>query len=160
MQTCGVTAVAIDHGEVDVVAFLPSFGIEGAGTQEDTHHVVYTVVIGVLFPLVLSIVLLAMLHDVAFAFGVGVEHLVDSISAAFACALAIIEGCHFQAVVAQQGVAQHKEVINAVVATCDEAAAPCRRAFVDTLYRRERGGTSLDPYELPIIIEVVGEKLS
>jgi len=160
VQTCGVATVAIDHREVDIVAFLPAFRIEGTCAQEDAHHVVYTVIVGVLFPCVLSIVFLAMLHDMALTSGVGIEDFVNRVSVTLACTFAVIKWRHVQTVVTQQGVAKHEEVVNAVVATGDEASAPCRSTFVDTLYRGEGRCSGLYPYELPIIVEVVGEEFS
>ena len=142
------------------MAFLPALGVERAGTNEHVQHVVDAVVVALLQPGVSAVVLLAMLAQVDLAGAVVVEHLVDIVALALARALAVIKRCHVERGIAQQRVAQHKHIVDLLVAASGERGAPRGLALVAALHGRHAGCTRLHPYELPVVVEVVGQILT
>ena len=88
-----------------------------------------------LLPRVGSVAVLSVLLHVAFAVGVAVEHLVYGVSRSLACSFSVVDGLQVERVVAQQGVAQHKHLVDLLVASCDQAAAPCRLSVALALNR-------------------------
>ena len=156
----GVDVLAVGNGEMDGVALLPPRGIEGAGTQEDVEHVVDTLVLHALLPLVCAVVLLTVLAQMLAAVRIAVEHLIDGVALALACSLAEVERLHLGRTVTEQGVAQHEHVVNALVASRGERRAPGMIAVIFAQHRRHGGCACLYPYKLPVVIEVICEKLA
>ena len=111
-------------------------------------------------PAMPSAIMLPVLLYLAFAVGIGVEYLIYGISLALPGSLAVVEWCEVEGVVAQQCVSEHKHVVNLLVATCDEACPVCFLAIVPALNDVHGGRTCLYPYELPVVVEVVCQKLS
>ena len=154
-DACGVAAVAVDHWEVDDVSFLPTLGIEGARADEHVEHVVDAVGVGLLQPGMSAVVLLAVLAQIDLAAAVVVEHLIDVVALALAGALAVVERCHIERGIAEQGVAQHEHVVHFLIASCSERGAPSGLALIVALHGGHVGGAGFHPYELPVVIEVI-----
>ena len=156
-DACGVAAVAVDHGEVDDVSFLPAFGIEGTRADEHIEHVVDAVVVRLLQPGVGAVVLLAVLAQIDLAAAVVVEHLIDVVALALAGTLAVVERCHVERGIAEQGVAQDEHIVDFLIAARGERGAPRGFALIVALHGGHAGGAGFHPYELPVVIEVVGQ---
>ena len=155
----GVHVLAVCHGELHYIAFLPSFWIERAGTEKHVEHVVDAVVVGALLPLVSAVVILAVLAYVALAVGIAVEHFVHRVAFALACSLAEVERCHVGGGVAKQRVAKHEEVVHLAVAAGGQTGAVGRLAAIAAGDGIHGGGARFHPHKLPVVVEVVGEKL-
>ena len=133
-DSCGFAAVAIDHPEIDGMAFFPVLGVEGACTDEHGEHVIDAVGIG--FPLlaVCAVGPLAVLARVDFSVGIVVGHFVDVVAFAFAGGLAVVERREVECGIAQERVAQDEVGVNSFVALRDERGAPCRLPLMDALH--------------------------
>ena len=153
-------AIAIGDGDVDIVTFLPTCRVEGASTQEDAQHIVDAIVESAILPFVFALVGEAMLLEVDFAIWIVVEYLIDGVSVALASSLAEVEGSKVECVVAKEGVAQYKPIVNLVVATSDKARTISFLAVAFALYGVHRSCSSLYPHEFPVVVEVVCEKLA
>ena len=71
----------ITDGHGDDLALLQLRRIEIAGTKEDRHHIVDTVLISARLPMHLAIGINTMLLQLAIAARIGIPHLIDVISA-------------------------------------------------------------------------------
>ena len=91
---------------------------------------------------------------------VGVEDLIYAVALALAGSLAEVEGLHVERTVAEKRVAEHKHLVDTVIATRSEAGTIGGVAVVAALDGRHRGVAGLDPYKLPVVVEVVGEELT
>src|SRR3712207_1674990 len=125
-QACRRTSFAIGDRKVNDVSSFPTFRIERSGTKEDTHHVVNTVAITVLFPRMRAVIMLPMLAHIAVSTRIRVQNLVHGVATSLPRSFAIIERSQVKRVVTQQRIAKHKHLINPSVATSGEAG-PIRR---------------------------------
>ena len=152
--------LAISNREFYGITLLPVSRIETAGTQEDIHHVENTIIIGGILPYMLAIMLLTMLFEMTLAARIAVEYLIYRIALALVSSLTEIHRRQIGAAVAKQSVAKHKDIIYALIASCNKRTAISRLTMTGGLDDRHTGITSLYPNKLPIVIQIVSKELT
>lgn len=147
--------VAASYVERNDVSFLPSLRIHVPYAHEAVEHVGDAAVISEL-----------LVGDVAtgtevpqpcltLAVWVAVPHLIDVVSLSLSCSLAVIKRYEVLREVCHDGVAHHEILINLLGGFCYEAGAKAFPAVVHDGLGDHGCRASLDPYELPVEVEVV-----
>lgn len=153
----GVAAVAVDHLEVDDVAFFPVFRVEGACAHEHRNHVEDAIFVAFPKPVVRAVGVQPVLSRMRLAVFVFVEHLIHVVALALAGALAVVERGEVERGIAQERVAEDEIVIYAFVAARGERGAPGGLSLVGALHGGHAGRAGLHPHEFPVVVEVVGQ---
>ena len=113
-------AVPIYDRELHHLAFLPAFRIKAACPKKDAHHVERTVIVGALHPLMLAFIVDSVLAQPAPAVRIGIKHLIHRVTLSFPGSLTEVERFPLFRVIGEEGVAQHKIIVQPTVPTCGE----------------------------------------
>ena len=167
----GLDSLSSGHGEVDALADFSAqlSGAAGgclvgrggdapvAGKGKDGEHVLVAVggLVVVLRPFAVAVE--EVLLHVALAIGVGVPHFIDGVMLAFEGAFAEVEGHELGGEVGDEGVAHGEDEVAPLVAGEEEVIAQGGLPFVGGGAHGVVGGSALDPDEVPVEVEVVGE---
>lgn len=127
------------------------------GPQEDAQHVVDTVLVVVLLPVVLAVGIHPVLLHVCSGAGIGIEHLVHPVAVAFKGSLPKIQRGHFLRDIAKQRVAHDKDLVGPTVATRGETGPIGLVSFIGGVDDRHAGRAGFQPHKLPIIIKVISQ---
>ena len=111
-------AISIDDREFDDITLLPIGRVEATGTEKDTQHIIYAVIVADILPMLGSIMLLTMHLYMAFSARIAIEILIYCVSLAFTSTLSEIDRCHIGTHIAKQRITKHEEIIHLLVATC------------------------------------------
>jgi hypothetical protein len=98
--------------------------------------------------------------QVAVVVRVGIPQLIHIVSLTLPGSLTEIERREVHIGIAQQGVTHHEIVVELTIATGNQTAAVNRLSITGRLDGRHRCRTHLHPYEFPIEIKVIRQKLS
>lgn len=102
-----------------------------------------------------AIVVLTVATQRYIAIGIVIEYFIHSVSLALTRSLTKIKGFEGSRSVTEQCVAQHKHVVNLLVAACCKAGAESTLPLVCTLYGIHTRCPGLYPYELPVVVKVI-----
>ena len=112
------TTLAIHNRELDYISLLPVGRVETTGTEENAQHIIHTVIVADILPMLGSIMLLTMHLYMAFSARIAIEILIYCVSLAFTSTLSEIDRCHIGTHIAKQRITKHEEIIHLLVATC------------------------------------------
>ena len=152
--------MGIADGHRNRTALLQLRGIEVSGTEEDRHHVEDTVLILRCLPFMITMTIDTMFLQTAVTIGIAVPYLVNVIAVALACAFPEIKRREIRITIGYQRIAHREVLVEFVVAPSNEIRLPC----ILPLKLREsgihRGGAHLHPDELPVEVQIIGERLA
>ena len=149
--------MTVGHREVQLLPLADVLYAERAGPEQHAHHVVDAVAAVVRPFRDLSVAPLVALAQMCLAFGVGVPHLVHIVASAFVGTLLEVERRHVGRDDTVQGVAHHEETVQTLAGTGDEVTLVGRLPFPHRLLDVHGSRAGIDPNELPVEEEVVGQ---
>ena len=142
------------------VAFVHVAYVHRPCLEHYAQHVVYAVFAAFVLHLYGAPFVAVALLYVANTVDVAVPHLVGAVRASFVCRFFIVHGHHLVCGVAHDCVAHDEKAVGPFGTPCYEACAVGVFSHVCGVADVQRGRTGLEPYELPVEVQVIQQCLA